>query len=287
MTLRKISITCWGKVDVEGEYIYTGKTQPREQSKISVDVQDIFCSCDVGLLESQYLTCEATKPKIFGEAVSALDRALEIALSLMVDEESALLNIQIPGKYISDYLTELVVFTCAVCLKIVENGKLIFELTPKEKLALAVKYKNIGIGLYKEGSHAKKISAFFMFRDAIKWLSMIGSDETKDILGEFQAIKIDSYNNIALCHLHQHRYELSIAASTAALRIDVKNVKALYRRAVANTELQNYEIALDDIQAAFAIDSNNVPVKKQLEVIKRRQKAVLEKYAEAMKKLYS
>lgn len=274
-------------MDVEGENVYTGKMQPREQAKIYVDVQDIYCSCDVRLLETQYLASEGTKPHVFGEAVSALDRALEIAFSIMVDEERAVLNIQIPGKYISDDLTELVVFSCVVCLKIIENGKLIFDFTPKEKLGVATRYKNIGICLYKEGSLAKKLAAFFMFRDAIKWLLMIGPDETKDILGEFQIMKIHCYNNIALCHLNQHRYELSIAASTVALGIDMKNVKALFRRAVANTELQNYEFALGDIQAAFAHDPNNLLIKKQLELIKRKQKAVSEKYAQAMRKLFT
>nr|XP_045620164.1 70 kDa peptidyl-prolyl isomerase-like [Procambarus clarkii] len=289
--MRKISINCWGQVDVEERRHYRGKAGPREQAKIHVDVRDVVCSCDVALLASQYLRGEGVDTRVFGDAVTAVDRALELALSLMVDEETAILNISIPGKHVSDDHTEMVVLSCTVSLSIVENGKLMFEFTPKEKLAIAVKYKTMGSGLYKEGSKegcvSKQISAFFFFRNAVKWITMINADESEDILGEISEIKSQCYNNLALYHLHRHHYKLSVAAATTVLIMDNKNVKALYRRAVANTALQNYEIAIDDIEAALAIDPNNGPVKKQCDIIRRKQRAMSVKYANALKKLFS
>ncbi|KAG7174077.1 70 kDa peptidyl-prolyl isomerase-like [Homarus americanus] len=285
--MRKIIVTCRGEVEVEGERPYTGKAQPREQAKICVEFQDKYCSCELELLDSRYLISEALDSQIFGEAISALDRALENAFSVMADEETAFISISIPGRFVNDDLTELVEFTCTACLKIIENGKLILEFTPKEKLGIAVKYKNLGIGLYKEGCLSKQISAFFMFRDAVKWLVMIEPDEVKDSFAEIQVIKMHCYNNLALYHIRQHQYKLAISAATIVLDTDEKNVKALYRRAVANTEIQNYEIAIDDIQSALAIDPNNGPAKKQLDMIKKRQRVVSDKCAQAMKKFFS
>lgn len=284
--MKTIRINSSGQVEVTGENKYNGASCPREQAKIVVKIQDMNSSCNAELLESQYLTSKAAETHVFGDAVTPFDRTLEIAISLMVDEECAFLDASIPGKYVSQTLTECVVFSCTLCFKIIEVGKAICQFNAEEKLALAVKYKNIGIGLYKEGGVSKKISAFYMFRNAVRWLAMIGLDEMKDMAGEVQAVKTRCYNNLALYHLHQCHYSHAASAATTVLNVDNRNVKSLYRRAVANTELQNYELAMEDIRAALALDPNNGSVRKQQEVIKRKQKAVSEKYAQAMKRYF-
>lgn len=285
--MRKISVGCGGIVEVEDGRPYTGKARPREQAKICVDVQCVQCSCDTALLDSRYLLSEGADTWAFGDAVSAIDRALEMAFSVMVDGESALVTVGIPGRYISDDLAaESVTLTFTAHLDIVENGKSVFEFTPKEKLAIGIKFKNLGSGLYREGSVSKQLSAAVMFRNAVRWLSMISPDEAKDVLAEIGAIKCQCYNNLALFHLHQCHYKLSIAAATTVLMADAANVKALYRRAVANTAIQNYETAIDDIEAALVIDPSNAAVRKQYELVRRKQRAVAVKYATAMKKFF-
>ncbi|XP_047480506.1 peptidyl-prolyl cis-trans isomerase FKBP62-like [Penaeus chinensis] len=286
--MRIIDIACWEVLNVEGEWAYNGKSAPRDGSKICAHITNECCSCEIELLESRYLVCEAEETVVFGEAVSAFDRSLELALSVMNDEETALINIKLPRKFVDDNTdNDDITFTCQLSLKIIENAKLIFEYSPEEKMARAIRYKNLGVGLYKEGSFSKQVSAFFMFSQSVKWLVTINTEEAQSSLAEIKAIKMHCYNNLGLYHLRNSQYRLAVAATVTVLNEDPDNVKALYRRSVANTELQNYEKAAEDIQAALVLDPNNTLIKKQMEILKKRQKMLSHKYAEAMKKYFA
>lgn len=283
--MRTFSITGFGVVEVAGQHSYSSQPRPREQAKIGVGLQEVWCSGEVNLLESKYLNSKAYEPSILGDAMTALDRALETVFSLMLNEEIAKVAVSLPGKLIN--LAKDVTLTCTVHLRIIENNKVVYRFTTAEKLDIAMKYKNIGVALYKEGLLHKQILAFFMFSDAVKWLCMIEPEEGKDSCKEVTTIKMQCYNNIALFHLQQHNYKLCISAATRLLSVDGTNVKALYRRAVANTELQNYELATEDLKAAVLIDPNNKSVKRQQDIIKKKQKGLTDKYSVAMRKLFS
>lgn len=283
--MRTFSVTGFGVVDVAGQHSYSSEERPREQAKIGIDLQEVWCSVEVNLLESKYLNNKGYEPSILGDALTALDRALETAVFLMLNEETAKLVATLPGKLIN--LSDDVNLTCMVHLKIIENNKIVHGLTSAEKLDIATKYKGFGVDLYKEGLLHKQILSFFLFSDAVKWLCMIEPEEGNDSSKEVTTTKIHCYNNIALFHLMRKNYRLCISAATTLLGIDGDNVKALYRRAVANTELQNYEIAIDDLKSALLLDPDNSSVKRQQEIIKRKQKGLTDKYAVAMKKMFS
>lgn len=283
-SMRTLSITGFGEVEVTGQHSYSGQPRPREQAKMCVSLQEVCCSCEVELLESKYLSSKAVE-SILGDAMSALDRALETAFSLMTNEEISKVAVSLPGKLVS--VSKDVSFTCTAHLRIEENSRVVYELTPADKLGIAVKYKDMGVTLYKEGLLHKQILAFFLFSDAVKWLCMIQPDEAEDISKEVMTIKMQCYNNIALFHLQQYNYSLCVVATTTLLGVDENNVKALYRRAVANTEMQNYELAAEDLRTALVLDPNNKSLKRQQDVIKKKQKGLTDKYAVAMKKLFS
>lgn len=283
--MRKISVYGLGKVDVEGKHPYSGSVRPTETSRISVTLSDLECTCELNVLDSHYMMCK-DEGITFGEATSLFDRALEIAFCIMVDGEIADVCINIPKRYLCNSFSDDVNVQCKAHLQIVELGKHVYEFTVEEKLALARRYKNVGVDLYKEGSVPKQMSAYLFFAQAVKWLSTIGPNEAEDSQSEVKNLKMQCYNNISLYHLHQKNFPLTLSAASNVLQLDNKNVKALYRRAVANTELQNYEVAEQDVKVALMMDPNNGPVKKQQEELKKRQKAVTEKYAEAMKKFF-
>lgn len=283
--MRTLSITGFGEVEVAGQHSYSGQPRPREQAKICVNLQEIWSSCEVELLESLYVRNKASESFVLGDAMSALDRALETVFSLMTNEETAKVAVFLPGKLVN--VSEDVSFTCIAHLRIEENNKVVYELTPSDKLGIAVKYKNMGVALYKEGLLHKQILAFFVFSDAVKWLCMIQPDEAADISKEVMTLKMQCYNNIALFHLQQHNYNLCVVAATTLLAIDDSNVKALYRRAVANTEMQNYELAAEDLRIALVLDPTNKSLKQQQDVIKKKLKGLTDKYAVAMKKMFS
>ncbi|KAG0716897.1 Peptidyl-prolyl cis-trans isomerase FKBP4 [Chionoecetes opilio] len=283
--MRTLRISGFAEVEVAGQLSYSGQPRAREQARIGVSLQEVWCSCEVELLESKYLSNKTFEPCVLGDAMCAFDRALETVFSLMTNEEIANVAVSLPGKLVS--MLEDVSFTCIAHLRIEENSRLVYELNPTEKLRIAVKYKNMGVTLYKEGLSHQQILAFFLFSDAVKWLCMIQPEEAEDISKDVGTIKMQCYNNIALYHLQQHNYSLCVAAATTLLGVDEGNVKALYRRAVAHTEMQNYELATQDLRAALVLDPDNKSLKKQQDVIKQKQKGLSDRYAVAMKKLFS
>lgn len=283
--MRTFSITGFEVVEVAGQHSYSSQPRPREQAKIGVGLLGVWCSVEVNLLESKYLNSKAYEPNVLGDAMTTLDRALETTFSLMSNEETAKVAVTLPRKLIN--MPEDVNLKCTVHLRIIENNKVVYKLSTAEKLDIANKYKNKGVSLYKEGLLHKQVLAFLMFSDAVKWLCMIDPEESKDSPNEVTTLKMQCYNNIALFHLHQHNYRLCISAATTLLSVDGGNVKALFRRSVANTELQNYELATEDLKAALLLDPDNKSVKRQQDVIKKKQKGLTDKYAVAMKKLFS
>lgn len=283
--MRTFSISGFRVVEVAGQHSYSSQPRPQEQAKIGVSVQGVWCSVEATLLESKYLSSKAYEPSILGDATTALDRALESTFFMMLNEETANITVSLPGKLVN--MPEDVSLTCTVHLRIIENNEVVYRLSTAEKLDIAVKYKNKGVALYKEGLLHKQILAFLLFCDAVKWLCMIEPEESKDLPNDVTTIKMQCYNNIALFHLQQHNYRLCISAATTLLSVEGSNVKALFRRAVANTELQNYELATEDLKAALLVDPDNKSVRRQQDIIKKKQKGLTDKYAVAMKKLFS
>ncbi|KAK7083442.1 hypothetical protein SK128_001155, partial [Halocaridina rubra] len=223
---------------------------------------------------------------VYGEAASLLDRAFERAFSLLVSNEVAVVEIRIPKTLLENSIEELSL-KCKVQLIILEYNKSVYECSVDEKLSMASKYKNLGIALYREAISSKQLSAYLFFSQAVKWLCTIDLKESGEKRKEIEELKAQCYNNIGLYLINQKNYPLVIEATTKVLKLDKQNVKALYRRAVANTEIQNYELAEEDLRSALLFDPNNGPVKKQIEEVKKREKVVSDKYALAMKKFLS
>ena len=271
-------------VKVEGQHQYTGCGRPKETSTLSVRITDVSCTCELEILDSCYLSVTDGKC-VLGEAASMVDRALERAFSVMVDGETAVVNIIMPKCYVDENFE--VSLTCKACLKIIESGKSVFDYGVGEKLNLATKYKNMGVEIHKQGTTLKHLSSYLFFCQAIKWLALIEPGESEKQTSDIKSVKMQCYNNIGLYHLNRKNYSLAVTATTKVLKVESTNVKARYRRAVANMELQNYDEAEEDLKIAVAADPNNGPIKKQQEELRKRQKLVSEKYAVAMRKFLS
>lgn len=93
-------------------------------------------------------------------------------------------------------------------------------------------------------------------------------------------------------HSHQlglFRFTDAIKYSDEALKLDSKFVKALMRRATAHLELKNHLMAIDDLQAALALEPKNSTIKADLDTAissfneskAKAQSAELKKHASA------
>lgn len=296
--MRTINVYSVRKIEEEGEQDLNSRLsfRPTETSRIAVTFSNITSSIDISHLSSGYIqgpcASDVTVERVLGEATSAVDRALELAFYIISNGEVANICINVLGKYIGENKPELSL-TCTVAMNVLECGKMVYEYCIDDAISLAQRYKTLGVELYKSGSYDKQISAAFLFSAALKWLLLTGPKDTEDddnedqskvLNKEYHTIKCQCYNNLALFYIEQGNMDLALSATSSVLQTEPGNVKALYRRAVGNIKLQNYEVALHDLSEAQAIDPENSQVKRQIALVKNRQKHLDNQYAQAMKK---
>ncbi|XP_048214804.1 sperm-associated antigen 1 [Perognathus longimembris pacificus] len=77
------------------------------------------------------------------------------------------------------------------------------------------------------------------------------------------------YTNRALCYLKLGQFEEAKQDCDQALHIDGDNVKACYRRALAQKGLKNYQESLSDLNKVLLLDPNIVEAKMELEEVTR------------------
>ncbi|XP_069728016.1 mitochondrial import receptor subunit TOM34 isoform X2 [Phaenicophaeus curvirostris] len=78
-----------------------------------------------------------------------------------------------------------------------------------------------------------------------------------------------TYTNRALCYLALKKYKEAVQDCTEALRLDPKNVKALYRRAQALKELKDYKSSIADIKTLLKTEPKNTAALRLLQELNR------------------
>lgn len=92
-----------------------------------------------------------------------------------------------------------------------------------------------------------------------------------------------SHLNANLCQLKLENYFDAKNSATAALKIDPKNEKALFRRGQAFLNLGEPQFASEDFKSCLEIDPNNSAAKSQLAACGKIMKEQLQKE----KKIYA
>ena len=92
-----------------------------------------------------------------------------------------------------------------------------------------------------------------------------------------KCIEIDSVNPVAylnrsLCYLKCNQAELALRDSSFVLENESKNVKALFRRAMAHKMKLNYEAAVEDLTTLVKLEKNNQIAIQELEGIEKLRK---------------
>ncbi|NWV44167.1 TOM34 protein, partial [Grantiella picta] len=78
-----------------------------------------------------------------------------------------------------------------------------------------------------------------------------------------------TYTNRALCYLTLKQYKEAAQDCTEALKLDPKNVKALYRRAQALKELKDYKSSIADIKSLLKTEPKNTAALRLLQELSR------------------
>ena len=148
---------------------------------------------------------------------------------------------------------------------------------PVEMVVKATTHKEEGNGHFKAGDLDKAVRAY---RKGANLLKPLNKNDTGD--EQVKALLVTLQNNLSMVFFKQNKIKVSRDIATKSLKIDGKNVKALYRRAVAHKKMGDLEKARDDLKEALKHDAANTAVKKELVTIKKALLDFKEKQKKAM-----
>lgn len=118
------------------------------------------------------------------------------------------------------------------------------KLKKADRLRLVVKNKDEGNELFKGGNYQHAVTRY------TKALGHTGKffDLDDDSKAEVEALKLSLFLNLAQCYLKLEMWLKAVGNAESALKIDVSNPKALYRRAYASVQLKNWDQAESDLR---------------------------------------
>lgn len=153
-----------------------------------------------------------------------------------------------------------------------------------EKLDILTTIKESGNYFYRNEDYVKATRKYKKFtRFYNKFMDITSDEQDKKTL---EAVQLVNLTNLAATELKLHDYEDVIFSCNAAIKLDTNNLKAYYRRGVANIELQNYENGLDDLKMALKLSPNNATILKEFERGKKHLMSYREKEKGNFAKLF-
>ena len=153
---------------------------------------------------------------------------------------------------------------------------------PASHLANATALKDLGNTSFKASSLEPAID---LYADAI--LAASAAIPAKDAGTEATAVAllVSLHSNTAACYLKLERWMEVVASATCAIDLDATNAKALYRRGIAYTHLDNKRgDARKDLVACVKLDPKNRDAREALAAIDKEKAAQKAAFSEAFKK---
>uniref|UniRef100_A0A182P654 peptidylprolyl isomerase n=1 Tax=Anopheles epiroticus TaxID=199890 RepID=A0A182P654_9DIPT len=145
-------------------------------------------------------------------------------------------------------------------------------MSPDERLAQAKLLREKGTKYLKEDKHEPALK---LYNRALTYLY----NQTK----EAEAIMLAIHLNKILCLQKLNHHDEAKVACDDALKIDSKNVKALYRRGMSNLALGDLDRALRDFSTVLEIEPENKAAMNQMTICKHKIKA----YNDQQKKVFA
>lgn len=212
------------------------------------------------------------------QVIDGLDRAVvtmkkgEVALLTIAPEyafgssESKQELAVVPPNSTINYEVELVSFV---------KDKESWDMNTQEKIEAVGKKKEEGNVLFKAGKYARASKRYEKAVKYIEYDTSFGEEEKK----QSKALKVACNLNNAACKLKLKDYKQAEKLCTKVLELESRNVKALYRRAQANIQLADLDLAELDIKKALEIDPDNREVKLEYRTLKEKMKEYNKKEA--------
>ncbi|XP_073039272.1 LOW QUALITY PROTEIN: peptidyl-prolyl cis-trans isomerase FKBP62-like [Primulina eburnea] len=143
-----------------------------------------------------------------------------------------------------------------------------WDLKTEEKIEAAGKKKEEGNALFKAGKYERASKRYEKAVKYIEYDTSFSEEEKK----QSKALKVSCNLNNAACMLKLKDYKQTEKLCTKVLELESTNVKALYRRAQAYTNVGDLDLAERDIKKALEIDPDNREVKLGYKALKEKAK---------------
>jgi len=118
-------------------------------------------------------------------------------------------------------------------------------------------------------AYARYKSSVDIFKNEDK---LVGED-----LKKVNAVRLPALSNATIIRHKERAWNKVIEKANEALAFDPYHVKCLFKRAQAYVQTEQYDIAELDLKKCLELDPTNVEVKKELQGLKARTRAALEK----------
>jgi FK506-binding protein 4/5 len=158
-----------------------------------------------------------------------------------------------------------------------------WDLNNAEKIEAAGAKKEEGNALFKSGKYARASKRYEKAAKFVDYDTSFSEDEKK----LSKQLKITCNLNNAACKLKLKDFKQAEKLCTKVLELDSQNVKALFRRAQAYTQLADLELAEVDIKKALEIDPDNRDVKLTYKTLKEKIKEINKKDAKFYSNMFS
>ncbi|PKA60932.1 Peptidyl-prolyl cis-trans isomerase FKBP62 [Apostasia shenzhenica] len=143
-----------------------------------------------------------------------------------------------------------------------------WDMNNAEKIEAASRKKEEGNALFKLSKYLRASKRYEKGFKLIEYDSSFSEEEKK----QSKVLKVTCNLNNAACKLKLKDYKQAEILCTKVLETESSNVKALYRRAQANIQLADLDLAELDIKKALEIDPDNREVKLEYKVLKEKMK---------------
>jgi len=138
--------------------------------------------------------------------------------------------------------------------------------TAEEKIKAAIKKKDEGNQLFKEGKYNEALQSYSNAIDYFKNSFGFSEDEKK----RADEVKLPCFLNLAATQLRTKDYSDCVLNCHKALDIDSNNVKALFRRGQAYSRLNDFDKAKSDFTEVIQLAPDNKEVRQELDILKKK-----------------
>jgi tetratricopeptide (TPR) repeat protein len=165
-----------------------------------------------------------------------------------------------------------------------ERSPEIYSLSIDNLYNFALKHKENANKFYQSKNYPQ---AFKLYHRSLCYiLNYLNEEPTNEYFEKFNQLILSIYSNTSACQLIYGNNLNVIENCSSALEINPKYVKALYRRGCAYANLNDYELALKDLQLADRIQPNEKDIEDLLKITKQRFEEYKKTLGNSLKNLF-